>query len=44
MIRRLDFYGDGEIDLLLIKNWVLILKKPIEREYNSTFVTPKKKV
>ncbi|CAD8152804.1 unnamed protein product [Paramecium pentaurelia] len=48
IIKRLDFYGDGQIDLLLLKNWVLILnqqnKSKNERESSSAFVTPKKKV
>ncbi|CAD8152927.1 unnamed protein product [Paramecium octaurelia] len=48
IIKRLDFYGDGQIDLLLLKNWVLILNQQIksknEKESSSTFATPKKKV
>ncbi|CAD8066857.1 unnamed protein product [Paramecium sonneborni] len=48
IIKRLDFYGDGQIDLLLLKNWILILNQQIkqknEKESQSVFVTPKKKV
>ncbi|CAD8056946.1 unnamed protein product [Paramecium primaurelia] len=48
MIKRLDFYGDGQIDLLLLNNWVLILNKQTQikqqKESCSAFVTPKKQI
>ncbi|CAK75610.1 unnamed protein product (macronuclear) [Paramecium tetraurelia] len=48
MVKRLDFYGDGQIDLLLLKNWVLVLNKQTknkqENQSCSAFVTPKKQI